>query len=225
MTDDAFSIPLILLCVLAALPVGRVIGAMAAALPDRAWPLGEGWRARPRPLATLGAGAVAGMAALSAPWPLTPVACLFGWALLLAALVDARCRLLPDVVTLPLLPLGLAVTGWTAPDGDWSGPVIAHALAALLGYALFAGLAAAYRRLRGRDGLGLGDAKLLAVAGAWVGVEGLPSVVLLAAVSALAVTLARAALRGDRLSGGASIAFGPYLAVVLWLIWLVGSLR
>ncbi len=207
-------------CVLAALPIGRVIGALAEALPDQAWPEGEGWRGRPRPWATAGAAAVAAMAAVALPWPLLPVGCLFGWALLLASLVDARRRLLPDVVLLPLIPLGLTVTAWESPAGGLADALTNHAAAAALGYALFAGLAAGYRHLRGRDGLGLGDAKLLAVAGSWLGMEGLPNVVLLAALSALGVTVALTAARRDRLSGGASIAFGPYLAAALWLLWL-----
>jgi leader peptidase (prepilin peptidase) / N-methyltransferase len=207
-------------CALAALPVGRVIGAMAEALPDRLWPEDEDWRGRPRPWATVGAAAAAAMAVAALPWPLLPVGCLFGWALLLASLVDARRRLLPDLVLLPLIPFGLMVTAWEAPTGGLTAALTNHAAAAALGYALFAGLAAGYRRLRGRDGLGLGDAKLLAVAGAWLGVDGLPNVVLLAALSALAVTVALAAARRNRLSGGASIAFGPYLAAALWLLWL-----
>jgi leader peptidase (prepilin peptidase)/N-methyltransferase len=91
------------------------------------------------------------------------------------------------------------------------------------GFLAFAGIAWVYCRLRRRAGLGLGDAKLLAVAGAWVGWPALPGLVVVAAALALAVALVRAA-SGERLGAGTRIAFGPYLAFALWLFWLYGPL-
>ena len=73
----------------------------------------------------------------------------------------------------------------------------------------------------GREGLGLGDAKLFAAAGAWVSWEGLPSVLLLAAAGALAWHLGAARWGGRRLEGR-ELPFGPYLAAALWLVWLHG---
>ncbi len=212
------------LSVLASLPAGRAVGALGDALPDRLWPAGQGWRGRPRPAVTAGTALVAAWSAAALPDVLVPVACLLGWALLLAALVDIRCRLLPDRVVLPLIPLGLAVAAWEAPADGRLAVLGGHGAAAALGYASFAGLAAGYRRLRGRDGLGLGDAKLLAAAGAWVGVEGLSSVVLLAALAALAVAAVLALVRRQALAAGTSVAFGPYLAGALWVVWLHGPL-
>lgn len=211
-----------ILCVLAALPAGRLVGALADALPDRSWPDGVGWNGRPRPAVTAAAALISAWAAAVLPGELVPAGCLLGWALLLAALVDIRCRLLPDVVVLPLIPLGLTVAAWEAPTGSLPTVLGDHVLAALIGYALFAGLAAGYRRLRGRDGLGLGDAKLLAAAGAWVGPGGLSTVVLLAALGGLAVAAALALVRRQALSGAASVAFGPYLAGAFWVVWLHG---
>lgn len=211
-----------ILCVLAALPAGRLVGGLAEALPDRLWPEGLGLDGRPRPAVTAAAALAAAWAAAVLPGELVPAACLLGWALLLAALVDIRCRLLPDIVVLPLIPLGLVVAAWEAPTGSLAAVLGAHALAALAGYALFAGLAAGYRRLRGRDGLGLGDAKLLAAAGAWVGPDGMSTVVLLAALGGLAVAAALALVRRRALSGGAAVAFGPYLAGAFWVVWLHG---
>ena len=75
----------------------------------------------------------------------------------------------------------------------------------------------------GREGLGLGDAKLFAAAGAWVSWAGLPSVLLLAAAGALAGHLLAARLTGQRLEGR-EFPFGPYLAAALWLVWLYGPL-
>ncbi|HVX58009.1 MAG TPA: A24 family peptidase, partial [Candidatus Saccharimonadales bacterium] len=73
------------------------------------------------------------------------------------------------------------------------------------------------------EGIGLGDAKLLAAAGAWVGWEGLPSVVLLAALGGLLFVLGRS-LRRRTMSATDRIAFGTCLCGGLWLVWLYGPL-
>ena len=218
---SGWSVLPVVLCVLVALPAGRAVGSLALLLPDRLWPDRADWL-RPRPAVTAATAAIAAWAGLVLPGDLVPVGCLLGWALLLAALVDARCRLLPDIVVLPLIPVGLAVALWEAPAGGGMDALTGHALAAAIGYALFAGLAAAYRWLRGRDGLGGGDAKLLAAAGAWVGPAGLSPVILLAALGGLAVAAVLALVRRQPLSGATSVAFGPYLAAALWLVWLHG---
>ncbi|HYH17479.1 MAG TPA: A24 family peptidase [Azospirillum sp.] len=170
------------------------------------------------PAAALGAAAAVWAWLALPPW-LVPAGCVLGWSLLAMSLIDAREHRLPDVLTLPLIPAGLAVTWWEVPD---DAVLLDHALAAVLGYSAFALLAAGYRRLRGRDGLGLGDAKLLAAAGAWVGLAGLPSVVLLAALSGLAVTLVRGWVTGAAVHG-VPLAFGPYLALAFWVVWLHGA--
>jgi leader peptidase (prepilin peptidase)/N-methyltransferase len=128
------------------------------------------------------------------------------------ALYDLRQGRLPDWLTLPLALAGLLVAWRDGALGD-------AAAGAALGYAFFEGVALGYRRLRGREGLGGGDAKLAAAAGAWVGWQGLPSVVLLAATGALALALAR-----RRLGAAESIPFGAYLAPAILLVWLIGPL-
>jgi leader peptidase (prepilin peptidase)/N-methyltransferase len=151
-------------------------------------------------------------------WP----TCLLGWLLLALAAIDARHLWLPDVLTFPLLALGLFVTLLLLPHR-----LTEHGIGAAAGFALFALIALAYRRLRGRDGLGLGDAKLLAAGGAWVGWQALPTVVGLAAALALLVVLAsRLAARAPTATPAADtpIAFGPYLAAAIWLVWLYGPL-
>jgi leader peptidase (prepilin peptidase) / N-methyltransferase len=139
-----------------------------------------------------------------------------GWTLLTLAAIDQRHLVLPDVLTLPLIPAGLLVAyvlgGSMPPD---------HLLGAIAGFAALRALAWTYRCLRDREGLGRGDAKLLAAAGAWLGWQALPSVVLIAAASALALALA--GLRGDsKLAWSSKIAFGPHLAFAFWLVWLFG---
>ncbi|MGI4745997.1 MAG: prepilin peptidase [Janthinobacterium lividum] len=136
--------------------------------------------------------------------------CVLGWIALALAWIDWRCLRLPDVLTLPLLLLGLLSCWMLDPDA-----LPEHAAAALIGYGAFAGLAWFYRRLRNRDGLGPGDAKLLAASGAWVGLASLPMLVLLAAL----VTLI-AAWPSRRTRPEAVIPFGPGLAFSLFAMWL-----
>lgn len=137
--------------------------------------------------------------------------CGFGWTLLALAWIDVEHMILPDVLTLPLVVAGLAVTWWFDP-----GALAAHALGAIAGYAGFRAIALAYRELRGMDGLGAGDAKLLAAAGAWVGLAALPRLVLAAAL--LGIVMALAARR--RVARGGAVAFGPALALAAFLVSL-----
>jgi leader peptidase (prepilin peptidase)/N-methyltransferase len=139
-----------------------------------------------------------------------------GWTLLTLAAIDQRHLVLPDVLTLPLIPAGLLVA-----HGLGGNMLADHLLGAIAGFAALSALAWTYRHLRDREGLGSGDAKLLAAAGAWLGWQALPSVVLIAAASALALALA--GLRGDsKLAWSSKIAFGPHLAFAFWLVWLFG---
>jgi leader peptidase (prepilin peptidase)/N-methyltransferase len=79
-----------------------------------------------------------------------------------------------------------------------------------------------YRVLRGREGLGGGDAKLLAASGAWVGASALPQLILIAATTALAAA-ACSRVFGVRLGAHSALPFGPFLAFATWLIWLFGA--
>ena len=141
-------------------------------------------------------------------------------ALALAALsaIDLEAYRLPDALTLPLTALGLAATPLVLEVPLWW-----QAASALLGFALLAAVAFAYAKLRGRPGLGLGDAKLLAAAGAWLGMQALPSVLLLACGSALLGLLIRGWRTGS-LSPTSRVPFGPFLAFGTWLVWLYGPL-
>ena len=145
--------------------------------------------------------------------------CLLGWCLLALGWIDWQHGRLPDALTLPLLLGGLVSTALLEP---WH--LTDHALGAAIGYATFRLVGALYRTLRGRDGLGQGDAKLLAACGAWVGWEGLPPAVLLAALAGITLTLARAAKGGAALSGATSVPFGPCLALGAWVARLHAGL-
>ena len=146
------------------------------------------------------------------------IGCLLGWALLTLTLIDLREKMLPDMITLPLIAIGLAATLFLEPLDP-----LAHAIGAAAGLALFLAVGAIFRRLRGYDGLGGGDAKLFAAAGAWVGWMGLPSVLLIATVVALAVVLVKMLTRRRNIARE-EIAFGPYLCFGFWIVWLYGPL-
>ena len=168
-------------------------------------------------LAALAAAAVvvAADGATGATAPLVWADCGLAWGLLALAWIDVVHRRLPDVLTLPLAAAGLAVTAWLDPDG-----LRGSVLGAVAGYASFRLVALAYRGWRGRDGLGHGDAKLMAAAGAWVGWQGLGDVVLLGALVTIGVVLARA--RGRWPGGAQAVPFGPGLAVGLLAVRLHG---
>ena len=141
--------------------------------------------------------------------------CMLGWTLLTIAWIDIEQLILPDILTLPLVLMGLAVTAWETPDalGD-------HALAAAVGYMVFRGIAYLYRVLRGREGLGEGDAKLLAACGAWLGLLSLDLVILVAAgIGLIGAAVAWAA--GQRLDVASAVPFGAALAAALFALRLL----
>ena len=150
-------------------------------------------------------------------WILAPTLAL-GWLLTALTAVDVASFRLPDVLTAPMLVLGLVVSIFLP-----GRPILNHVVGAAAGFAVLALVGWAYERLRGREGIGLGDAKLLGAAGAWLGWRPLPSLVLVACalaivlVGLMAVSKGRAALH-ERL------AFGGPLCLATWLIWLYGPL-
>jgi leader peptidase (prepilin peptidase)/N-methyltransferase len=141
------------------------------------------------------------------------------WALLVLSAVDAAIFRLPDIVTLPLLASGLAVS-WLLPDKDLTG----HAIGALCGAGTFFLIAEIYRRTRGHEGLGLGDVKLAGAAGAWLGWQALPSMVLLACCAAL-VWVGVGVLRRGKSVLEERIPFGVALCFGIWIVWLYGPLE
>jgi leader peptidase (prepilin peptidase)/N-methyltransferase len=171
------------------------------------------------PLVEIAAAAVALWCVLADADPARVwIDCALGWTLLTLAWIDWASFLLPDVLTLPLLLAGLTVTFLRMPDA-----LTDHCLAAALAYLLFQGVALGYRRLRGRDGLGGGDARLIAAAGAWCGLEALPFVILCSAVVGLLAAIAPAII-GRRVTLTTRLPFGPCIALAFWLAWLHGGL-
>ncbi len=134
-------------------------------------------------------------------------------ALIAASVIDLRTLRLPDWITVPLAGAGVAAAHVLAWDDG-----LQRLLAAAAGFLALALVRDIYFRWRARHGLGLGDAKLMAAAGAWTGLAALPSVLLWAC----ALALLAIAASGRRVTSATAIPFGPFLAVGTWLVWLYG---
>lgn len=141
-----------------------------------------------------------------------------GWALLWLAIYDARHLILPDKITLPLIAAGL-ISGFALHPAMLAD----HLVGAAAGYLALWGVGAAYHALRGHAGLGLGDAKLFAAAGAWLTWQGLPTVLVIASVAGMALALVRRVTNGPGYAD-TPLPFGPPLALGIWLVWLYGPI-
>ena len=137
-----------------------------------------------------------------------------GGLLVALALIDWRTYRLPDPLNLSVLLLGGLMVAMTRPE-NW----LHHVIGALMGYAVLVAVELTYRRTRGRDGLGRGDAKLMGALGMWTGWIGLAPILLVASVSGLIAAL----VIGQKTEGGPMIAFGPWIALGGWLVWLFGA--
>ncbi|NNM75827.1 prepilin peptidase [Sphingomonas sp. ID1715] len=141
----------------------------------------------------------------------------FGWGLLLLAVLDVEHFWLPDRATGLLALLGIAFGAAGAPpfpNDRLIGMAAGFLSLWLIGWT--------YRLVRNREGLGGGDPKLFGAIGAWLGWAALPYVLLLAALAGLGgVLLARA--RGADISPTTRLPFGALLAVAAWPVWLVSA--
>ena len=140
---------------------------------------------------------------------------LFGVSLLgfLIALswIDFKSFRLPNNLTLPLIGLGL-LQAFVLTQEIWP-----YALGAALGYLAFVAIEYVYKNLRKIEGLGRGDAKLLAAGGAWCAWSGLPLIVLIASFVGLILAL----MPKYRAMG--RIPFGPCLAFAIFMVWGAGA--
>ena len=124
--------------------------------------------------------------------------------------------MLPDLITLPLLWLGLLVNtlGFFAAIAD-------AVLGAVAGYLSLWGIYWLFKLLRDKEGLGYGDFKLTAAIGAWLGWQALPSVVLVAALTALCT--ATVLVLAGRMKVEQPLPFGPFLAFAGFLTICLGQ--
>jgi leader peptidase (prepilin peptidase)/N-methyltransferase len=130
------------------------------------------------------------------------------WSLIALTFIDFDTQLLPDNITLPLLWAGLVanVAGFL-PGVSLRDAVIG----AIAGYLLLWTIYWLFKLIRGKEGMGYGDFKLLAALGAWLGWQMLPLIVLLSSVVGAAIGLGLVAFKGR--DHQIPLAFGPYLAI------------
>lgn len=142
---------------------------------------------------------------------------LLGVGLLALIWFDLREFRLPDLINFALMIAGGFLIIRTNPD-----LIVWRMLAGAVGYALIWCLHIVSQRIRGYPGIGLGDAKLMAVGGIWLGVWQLPFLLLGASVIGLVFSLIVSALKNDQESSeSVAIPFGPAIAVTIWLLWLI----
>jgi leader peptidase (prepilin peptidase)/N-methyltransferase len=154
------------------------------------------------------AGGLLAVAAVAAfgPTPKAVAACVLLWSLLALALIDADTQYLPDDLTLPLLWAGLVANLF----GLFT-PLASAVIGAVAGYLSLWSVYWAFKLIRGKEGMGYGDFKLLAALGAWLGWKMLPLIILLSSVAGAVIGLGLIAFRGR--DHTVPLPFGPYLAL------------
>jgi leader peptidase (prepilin peptidase)/N-methyltransferase len=184
------------------------------------------WRAPDRAHAVVAWGLVGGAVWLAAGlpgdpvWPTAAVAGIYLVTVLAAiCAIDARYGIIPDSLVFTLAAGGLLQTCLAGETG--LPERVFEAVTVLAAAALFR---ASYRWIRGFDGLGFGDVKFVTAAALWIGIPGVPVLLLLAVLSAL-ISLVIMRAEGHDLHGQQAVSFGPHLAVGLWLTWIAGSLQ
>ncbi|RMD69063.1 MAG: prepilin peptidase [Gammaproteobacteria bacterium] len=136
------------------------------------------------------------------------------WALIALSFIDLDRQILPDEITLPLLWAGLLASLIPA----FADPP-SSILGAAAGYLLLWTVYQAFRLLTGKEGMGYGDFKLLALLGAWLGWQALPLIILLSSLAGSLVGIGLILFRGHEKE--VPIPFGPYLALggFVALLW------
>ncbi|MBK6962003.1 MAG: prepilin peptidase [Gammaproteobacteria bacterium] len=142
------------------------------------------------------------------------MALLLTWALIALAGIDLDHQLLPDVITLPLLWLGLLVN-----LGGVFTDLPSAVVGAAAGYLVLWSVYWLFRLATGREGMGYGDFKLLAALCAWLGWQQLPLILLIASLTG--ALYGTTALLLKRQARQTPFAFGPFLALAggLALMW------
>jgi leader peptidase (prepilin peptidase) / N-methyltransferase len=135
------------------------------------------------------------------------------------AAVDARLFIIPDELTAAALALGLAYAALQ--DADMWLQALAWALVrGAVPAVAFLGVRAGYRWWRGREGIGLGDVKLAAVAGVWLDWPTIPIAIDIAAIAALGAYLVMFLFFRRAIRRTARLPFGLFLAPAIWLAWI-----
>lgn len=141
-------------------------------------------------------------------------ACVLTWALVALALIDFDTQLLPDDITLPFLWIGLTINFF----GLFSSFTDAF-IGACLGYLALWFVFQAFRLITGKEGMGYGDFKMLAMLGAWLGYQMVPLIIVLSSFAGAVIGGVMILFGRDRTR---PIKFGPFLAIAGWIALLWG---
>lgn len=143
-------------------------------------------------------------------------AIIFTLSLISLTFIDLEHQILPDNITLPTMWLGLGISLW-----NLFIPVEQAILGAMVGYLSLWAIYWIFKWITGKEGIGYGDFKLLALLGAWLGWQALPMVLFGAALSGAIIGIS---LRiNKRLEPNTPIPFGPFLAIAGWLSLMYGD--
>jgi len=141
---------------------------------------------------------------------------ILSWALITLSIIDYDHQFLPDEITLPLLWLGLLFNAHFD-----AIPLYDAVLGAVIGYLIFWSLYKVFKILTGKEGMGYGDFKLLALLGAWFGWQSLLMIILISSLTGAIIGITLIVLKLQE--KGKPIPFGPYLAVAGWIVLMWGD--
>lgn len=144
------------------------------------------------------------------------MAMLFSWALISLSFIDYDHQYLPDNITLPFLWLGLVINL----NGVYTD-IESALIGAMAGYLILWSIYKLFKAITGKEGMGYGDFKLLAMFGAWLGWQLLPVIIFLSSVAGAVIGISLIALK--RHDKNIPIPFGPYLAIAGWIALLWGQ--
>ena len=144
------------------------------------------------------------------------LACLLTYSLIALSQIDFETKLLPDDITLPILWLGLIANMY-----DTFTDLQSAVIGAVLGYLALWTVYQGFRVITGKEGMGFGDFKLLALLGAWLGWQALTFIILMSSIIGTLVGVTLILLGRDR---NDAIPFGPYLAGAGWISLLWGDI-
>ena len=143
-------------------------------------------------------------------------AMLLSWCLLCLSMIDIKTQLLPDNITLPFLWLGLIFNSF-----DLFVPFMDAFWGAIGGYLSLWSVYWIFKLVTGKEGMGFGDFKLLALLGAWLGWQYLPLIILISSVVGAITGIIMLSLKGQKFN--TQIPFGPYLAIAGWIMLIWGT--
>ncbi|MGB5484752.1 prepilin peptidase [Parasphingorhabdus sp.] len=162
----------------------------------------------------LAAALIGGIALYAAPGAQGLAGAIFGWLLLALAALDVKHHWLPDRLTATLAVSGLMAYFLFIPP-----PLLDRLIGGLAGFLSLTIIARLYKSIRGRDGLGGGDPKMLGGIGCWLGWTALPLVVIGASLVGILVAISWQ-LRGKSVAADSRLPFGSLMAVAAFPLWL-----